>query len=173
MYRSANDVFLPGNAKPVGQPVTFNIASNSTDLSLSNSNISFLTNYVVDVNKSSTVIDVKNVGNSGSALSGQRDSSALVEVQNVMQSVYIVPESVTAKKFRAILPKNDVLSGVPAPSPQLQNAPEPSVRKKIIAQKTKGAEIKVKLPPGSVNLFGRGMHCDGYNYNSKNKERTR
>lgn len=137
MDRSVKYVFLPGNVQPAAQPVTFfNLASNPTEtIPSSSSNIIILENYVPGVNevvnKSSAVIDVQNVLNSESCVSGHvRESSALLEVQNVMHSTSLVSGTVKEQKFRTILPKNDTPSDVSALPPQPSNPQEAFNRKK-------------------------------------------
>lgn len=96
-----------------------------------------------------------------------KNTSALIEVQNVMPSRSLVSEPIK-KKYRAILPKTSLS--------ELQNQTKSEIiKKKAITSCPKQQAIAVheKISPGSVNQFGRGMHCDGYNYCCKNKERTR
>lgn len=80
--------------------------------------------------------------------------------------------------YHPILPKKNVSD--PAPSVQLvqsdiqkNTSKKPAVLKKIQARKPAGKPCSVKIASGSLNLFGRGMHFDGYNYNCKDKKKTR
>lgn len=116
----------------------------------------------------------------------KKTSTALQEVQNVIQnrvqntapsSGSVFAGSLEQSYYCPILPKPDVTST----STELAKNNTVSNRKKKARKLRSPSPVSRKVlavpekisSPGNVNDFGKGMHCNDYNYRCKNKERTR